>query len=76
MWTTVGIVGLTSEPLMLMGMSANMATMWMRMSRMQRRKAIMDQCRVWRTKCITGLTREPVMSKGMCPSMATMRMWV
>jgi len=52
MWRTEGIVGLTWEPVMSTGMSARMATMWMRMRRNKHRKPMMDQRRMWRTKGI------------------------
>jgi IS5 family transposase len=52
MWRTEGIVGLTREPVMLMGMSAIMTMMWMRMRRNAHRKPMMDQCRMWRTEGI------------------------
>jgi len=52
MWRTEGIVGLTWESVMSMGMSARMATMRMRMRRNKHRKPMMDQCRMWRTKSI------------------------
>jgi hypothetical protein len=52
MWRTEGIVGLTWEPVILMGMSAIMAMMWMRMRRNAHRKPMMDQCRMWRTEGI------------------------
>jgi len=52
MWRTEGIVGLTREPVMSTGMSARMATMWMRMRRNKHCKPTMDQCRMWRTEGI------------------------
>jgi len=47
---TEGIVRLTWEQVMSMGMSASMATMRMRMRRNKHRKPIMDQHRMWRTE--------------------------
>jgi len=52
MWRTEGIVGLTREPVMSMGMSARMATMRMWMRRNKHCKPMMDQRRMWRTKGI------------------------
>jgi hypothetical protein len=52
MWRTEGIVGLTWEPAMSMGMSASMATIRMAMRSNQHRKLIMDQRRMWRTEGI------------------------
>jgi len=43
-WRTEGIVGLTWEPVMSMGMRARMATM--------HRKPMMNQRRMWTTKGI------------------------
>ena len=40
-----------------MGMSARMATMWIRMRRNKHRKPMMDQHRMWRTE---GIVRESV----------------
>jgi len=57
MWKTEGIVGLTCEPVMSMGMSARMATMRMRMRRNKHCKPMMDQRRIWRTK---GIVQESV----------------
>ena len=41
-----------------MGMSARIATMWMRMRRNKHRKPMMDQRRMWRTE---GIVLESVM---------------
>jgi len=49
---TEGIAGLPCEPVMLMGMSVRMATMWIRMRRKQHRKPMMDQRGMWRTEGI------------------------
>jgi hypothetical protein len=50
MWRTEGILGLTWEPVMLMGMRARMARMarmGMQIRRNQHRKPMMDQRRMW-----------------------------
>jgi hypothetical protein len=47
---TEGIVGLTCEPVMSMGMRARMAMMQMR--RTKNRKPTMNQHRMWRTEGI------------------------
>jgi len=49
---TEGIVGLTGEPVMSVGMSVRMATMLMQMRRNKHRKPMMDQRRMLRTKGI------------------------
>jgi hypothetical protein len=52
MLRTEGIVGLSWELVMSMGMSASMATMRMRMRRNKHHKPMMDQCSTWRTEGI------------------------
>jgi len=41
--------GLTWDPVISMGMTATMATMWMRKRRKKHGKLLMDQRRMWRT---------------------------
>ena len=76
MWRTEGIVGLTCEPVMSMGMSARMASMRIQMCKKKHCKPMMDQRRMWRTEGIVGLTCEPVMLPGMSARMSTMRIWM
>jgi hypothetical protein len=52
MLRTEGIVGLSWELVMSMGMSASMATMRLRIRRNMYHKPMMDQCRMWRTEGI------------------------
>jgi hypothetical protein len=52
MWRTEGMVGLTWEPVMLMGISASMAPTPMLMRRNNHRTPMMDQRRMWRTQSI------------------------
>jgi len=48
MWSTEVIAAVTWEPVLLMGVSVRMATMWM--LRKEHRKATMDQPSMWRTE--------------------------
>jgi hypothetical protein len=52
MGRTEGILILTWEPVMWMGVSVKMATMRMRMMRNKHPKPMMDQPRIWRTEGI------------------------
>jgi hypothetical protein len=52
MWRTEGMVGLSWEPVMSMGISVSMAPMRMLIRRNNHRTPMMDQRRMWRTESI------------------------
>jgi len=52
MWRTLGIVGLTWEPVMSTDMMVTKAPMCVRMRRKKHRKLMMHQRRMWRTEGI------------------------
>jgi len=66
--------GLTSEPVMLMGMTARVAKMRMHMTWEMHRKQVIDRRRMWRTEGIVGCTWEPVITMGTRARMVTMQM--